>query len=76
MLAKKLSDADECHVISNIMDIIVSYAPDNVDTLKLRRALSDSVTVKSITGVLYDGLAYGNWPWVAYTVLGNRFTKS
>lgn len=62
--------------ISNIVDIIESYAPDDIDKLKLRNSLADSVTVRSIAGTLYDGLAYGNWPWTSYIVSSNRFKKS
>jgi hypothetical protein len=28
--------------------------------------LLDSMTLRAWAGMLYDGLAYGNWPWINF----------
>lgn len=29
-----------------------------------KHAINDELCIRSMLGVFYDGLAYGNWPWI------------
>lgn len=54
-----------------VLSMIQSYAPNEEAKEKANtvyfEALNDSgpqEALRHILGVLYDGLAYGNWPWI------------
>jgi hypothetical protein len=66
-----MNDIQTQRHINAIISIIEDYMPDDWtdnDKLRysqmLRKNLSEDETnqVKTIVGILYDGLAYGNWP--------------
>lgn len=55
-----------------ILGILQQYAPDGSSQQVATSCYNDVVKtyahtkegVKHMTSMLYDGLAYGNWPWV------------
>ena len=61
-----------------VVSTLVELAPDGpaqekiVDLYReLRREYgigNNHQVLKALVGILYDGLAYGNWPWLEYTV--------
>lgn len=58
-----------------IETIFLSFAPTGVEQQIAMRAIKDTLAdmtqsydfqIKTLTGMAYDGLAYGNWPWTVY----------
>ena len=69
--------------INKIADIVISYAEGDADKLqkwsnhvmavrKAHGALNKELILLDLVGDLYDGLAYGNWPWSIRT---NKFPE-
>lgn len=58
-----------------ILSILQSFAPTGKEQetcselyRRLDKELScDQNMLRRLTGILYDGLAYGNWPWIDYS---------
>ena len=54
-----------------VYNVICDHAPTPDDVQSVRRLwdlytkehYEDDIFLKKITGDLYDGLRYGNWPW-------------
>lgn len=66
-----ISDTVHRAAALDVRRILDLYAPNEAAKLKVDRIYSDyyrSVTsdhlARAMTGMLYDGLAYGNWPWI------------
>lgn len=55
--------------IEALYNVLASYAPNEQSrdaclSLKHIGGLSDDYIVRGLISAIYDGLAYGNWPWV------------
>jgi hypothetical protein len=57
--------------ITDLTNILIDYAPNAeaqqaVSTMRVeieRNTETDDLIIKSLAGAIFDGLAYGNWPW-------------
>ena len=70
MTKKPRTDARD---VALLLDIIERHVPEGVDKVKVIRDIFESTKAEEnqlqlVVGVLYDGLAYGNWPWTPKTV--------
>ena len=65
--------------INKIADVIIEYAEGDADKLqkwsnhvmavrKAHGAHNIELILLDFVGDLYDGLAYGNWPWATRTI--------
>ncbi len=51
-----------------LLEILLTHAPTEVERRLCEKLLRDTALSGSnpelvLAGTLYDGLAYGNWPW-------------
>jgi hypothetical protein len=75
MLCMEDSMENDSHAIVQVVTIIMNHAPkgwtDGERYKWHKKICADTVgekQLRSVVGVLYDGLAYGNWPWSPTTV--------
>lgn len=54
---------DEQYVKEAIRNYLLTLAPADWSP-----PLMNSLALRVWTGMLYDGLAYGNWPWTDFTM--------
>jgi hypothetical protein len=63
--------------VGNLYEVLKSYAP-NKDALKIcqnliqRQGVNSKENVRELVSAIYDGLAYGNWPWVLQSLKGKK----
>ena len=58
--------------IAHLIVVLDSYAPETAEAKKMideivnrnDRHVTDAERILELVGTLYDGVAYGNWPWV------------
>ena len=53
--------------INHLVAVLVSYAPNPEDATRYvhreKQFAQNDELVRILAGAIYDGLAYGNWPW-------------
>lgn len=70
-----MNDSEQ-QLIADILSYIETMMPEtfsDTDKLNWNNRIYHSCMVmdnpvKAITSVLWDGLAYGNWPWIKFNV--------
>jgi len=56
--------------IVHLLEVLQSYAPPTAEGERMvahfasRHQTTDEERILELVGTLYDGVAYGNWPWV------------
>lgn len=51
-----------------LIEILVSYTSNEAEQDHITVMVQNNATVKDYVIALADGLKYGNWPWVNYSV--------
>lgn len=60
--------------ISNLYEVLKSYAPNPSAIEACQHFTNKSQTTQQeiileLTSAIYDGLAYGNWPWMIHNAI-------
>lgn len=67
----------------NLLAILYYYAPTGIEQEQIANefrsmesdGMSDDYIVKTLCGWIYDGISYGNWPWVNVSTI-NRTIRT